>query len=472
MTTTASRSPSVATPWLRWALAVGVWVAVRALAPAAGLSPLARAVVPIAAFTMTLWILQPVSAAIASILMLALMIVAGVPPTLALSGFSSPQFWILLAVLYFGFAMQKTHLARRLAFHILRRFPATYGGILGAFFVMGLVLALGIPSMTVRTAIMVPIAWALVGALGLEPHSRGAALIIISAIEMAVVPGLAFLYGALFGPVVASLFAAKGLPLSWFGYAQVMTVPIVTLSVCILVVNRLAMQPESAIDASAQFARDQLAALGRIKGVELVTALVVCSSIVLWATDRYHHIPAYVIGMLALTAFGMAGIIRDGDISAGVPWSLLLFLGGIFSLGSIIQEYKITDWLAGFFVPTVQQLTASPVAFLIAMSLAMFALRFLDPPGFIALTVLFLGVVDLAARAGVPPLVLVAALLFASAPFWATYQNIWVAMGDGLTGGQGFTSRQRVTLATAYALVSLVTLVGAVWYWKLVGVLG
>jgi di/tricarboxylate transporter len=241
--------------------------------------------------------------------------------------------------------------------------------------------------------------------------------------------------------------------------------------VFILVANRLMMKPERAIDATARFARDQLTELGRIKGVELVTAVVVVASIVLWATDRYHHIPSYVVGMLALTAFGMAGIIGDGDISTGVPWSLLLFLGGIFSLGSIIQEYKITDWLAGFFVPAVQHLTVSPVAFLIAMALAMFALRFLDPPGFIALTVLFLGVVDLAPRAGVPPLVLVAALLFAEAPFWATYQNIWVAMGDGLTSGQGFTSRQRVTLATAYAIVSLVTLAVAVWYWRLVGVL-
>ena len=40
---------------------------------------------------------------------------------------------------------------------------------------LGIVLALGIPSMTVRTAIMVPIAWALVGALGLERRSRGSA---------------------------------------------------------------------------------------------------------------------------------------------------------------------------------------------------------------------------------------------------------------------------------------------------------
>ena len=52
-----------------------------------------------------------------------------------------------------------------LSYYVLSLFPGTYPGILSAFFVIGLVLAFGIPSMTVRTAIMVPIAWALVKSL-------------------------------------------------------------------------------------------------------------------------------------------------------------------------------------------------------------------------------------------------------------------------------------------------------------------
>jgi hypothetical protein len=52
-----------------------------------------------------------------------------------------------------------------------------------------------------------------------------------------------------------------------------------------------------------------------------------------------------------------------------------------------------------------------------------------------------------------------------------SYQNFWLAMGEGLTGNQGFTARERVRLANAYAVLTLVALAVGVGYWKLIGVL-
>lgn len=43
--------------------------------------------------------------------------------------------------------------------------------------------------MTVRIAIIVPTAWALTQSLGLGARSRGSALIVLTSIEMAVIPG-------------------------------------------------------------------------------------------------------------------------------------------------------------------------------------------------------------------------------------------------------------------------------------------
>src|SRR5689334_24631490 len=217
--------------WIAIAIVVGVIVA--ALPQSAGLTRNGQLVLAIIAFTAVLWVGQPVSNAIASILMMALLIIAKVSPALVFSGFSGGPFWVLLTVLFYGFAMKKTGLAERVAYYILSLFPGTYGGILTAFFVIGFVLALGIPSMTVRTAIMTPVAWALVQSLGLPNRSRGSALIILTTVEMAVVPGIAFLYGSLTGPVVVAAFEAKHLPISWLGYAQVLTFP--TLLLCALI---------------------------------------------------------------------------------------------------------------------------------------------------------------------------------------------------------------------------------------------
>ena len=170
--------------WIASAIVVGVIIAELPLP--AGLTRSGQLVLATVAFTAVLWAAQPVSNAIASILMMALLIAVKVPPPLAFSGFSGGPFWVLLTVLFYGFAMKKSGLAERIAYYILSLFPCTYAGILGAFAVIGFILALGIPSMTVRTAIMIPIAWTLVQSLGLPFQSRGSALIILTTVEMAV----------------------------------------------------------------------------------------------------------------------------------------------------------------------------------------------------------------------------------------------------------------------------------------------
>ncbi len=473
MSTTVAAPPITAVSSSKWtwlAIAAVVGVAIAALPVPQGLTRTAQLVLALTSFTVVLWATQAVNNAIASILMMGLLIASGVPLPRALSGFADPGFWTLLTVLFYGFAMKKTGLAERLSYYILSLFPGTYPGILTAFFVIGFVLALGIPSMTVRTAIMTPIAWALVQSLGLPNRSRGAALIVLTTVEMAVVPGIAILTGSLTGPIVAKSFDAKHIPLTWLGYAQVIAFPTLLLCALILVGNQIVLRPEAPLKATPGFARERLKALGSLKRPELITGIVVMISILFWIVLPF-HLPTFWIGMIALPVFALAGILRDEDIGTGVSWTLLIFIGSVFGLANVIQDYKVTDWAAGFFVPIVQHLTFSTVILVAVMAIAMFIFRFLDPSSFIAVAVLFLSVVDVTSAVGIPPLVLMAALMVASAPFWMLYQNFWLAMGEGLTGGQASTNSQRVRLAHAYAVFTLISLAVSVGYWKLIGVL-
>ncbi len=457
--------------WMGFGIALLIGFLILILPAPAGLSGAAQTVLGIAAFAIALWLFQVMNNGIASILMMGLMIAFGVRPELALGGFSSPQFWILLCVLYYGCAMDRTGLAQRLSYYVLSLFPATYNGILIAFFVIGAVLAFGIPSMTVRTAIMVPIAWALVQSLGIPARSRGSALIMLTSIEMAVIPGCAILYGSLFGPFVESLFQTKDFPLNWLEYAKAMTIPTLVLCGLLIAANQWAMKPESRLQSSPAFAKEKLKSLGAMKRAEWITAGVVVLSIALWATDRMHHMPAFVIGMFGLAALAIFGVMRDEDIGGGVSWTLLLFIGGVFGLANIIQEYKITDWLTGYIVPMAESLSFSTIILLMGMALAFLLLRLFDPTGFIALPVLFLPVSDVMITTGIPPLVLISPMLLAVDPFWLSHQNFWVAMGEGMTSNGGFSALQRAGLASVYGLMVLVALAISVGYWKLIGLL-
>src|SRR5579883_162058 len=350
----AATKPTIKWGWLAVAIAVGLLVAF--IPTPQGLSRTAQLVLAIICGTVVLWAAEVMNNGVASLLMMAMLMVVGVRPLLtvqgsgdvsgALSGFSDGAWWTLLVVVYYGFIMKKTGLAERISYYILSLFPGTYAGIVSAFFLIGLLLSLGIPSMTVRTAIMAPIAWSLVQTLELKPRSRGSALIMITVIEMAVVPGLAWELGSLNGPVVVAMFAAKRVPLSWGGYAQFLTVPTLVLCGLILTLNLVLFKPEAPIRVGREFALNKLRALGSIKRAEMITALVVLASIFMWVTaGSLHRLPTFVVGMFGLAILNLCGILQDADIGTGISWTLMLFLGGIFSLTHIIPQYKITHWI-------------------------------------------------------------------------------------------------------------------------------
>src|SRR5438128_2319913 len=120
----ASQAQSKA-PYLILAVIVGVGLF---LLPIAGISRPALTILAILAFTVVLWATQTMNSGVASVLMMALMIAAGIRAPLVLSGFGSPPFWVLLTVLFYGYAMKKTGLAERVAYYILSMFPGTYAG--------------------------------------------------------------------------------------------------------------------------------------------------------------------------------------------------------------------------------------------------------------------------------------------------------------------------------------------------------
>lgn len=445
--------------------------AIFALPTPTGLDPAGRRALAIIALAVGFWVADVLNPAVTAVCALALLLASGVGPAVALSGFSAPAFWILVGVLFFGRAMDKTGLARRISYSILLVFRPTYGGILLSFLLIGFILALGIPSMTVRTAIMVPIAWALVQALQLPLPSRGSALIMLSTFEMAVLPGCAILTGALWGPYLSGLYASLKLPLTWLGYARVMVIPTFAACVLLLIANRFALPPESPAPMTRDIVRDEMRKLGPMSRSEAISGAIIGLSVVAWASQPWHHLPAEAIGMLALTLLFATRILTPPEIGTGISWALALFVGGVLSLSNVITTYKISGWIGGYIVPAVQPFSSNPWLLITAMAIGVIALRFIDPIGFITIAAFFLSLAGFVAARGMEPMVLVGAILLPLHVFWFPYQNIWIVMTDGITERRAYTERDRFRTATLYFIVSLLALWIGVGYWRLIGVL-
>lgn len=429
-----------------------------------------RAVISVLGLAIVLWMCSVFETYLVGLFLLALLLMVGVPPDIVFAGFAASPFWLLLAALYFGFVMKKTGLARRIGLLTLRLFNPSYATILFGFFLTGTILSLAIPSFTVRIAIMVPLAWSIVGGARLQARSIGSALIVISAFEMAVLPGYATLTGSINGLLFSALFQRMGIAISWLEYSRAAAVPAFICSLAVLGGNLMLFRPAQQI-GDCPFVSAELATLGRLTREEKWTLVIISSSLGLWATQSLHHINEACIALLALIALFATGVMLAGDFEIGIPWRLLIFSGVIMSLVKVIPSYGIDKITSSILLSRLQPYLTNMIIVLLLVPLTMFLIRFFDTTGFLAAMMVFIALYEHLNKVGFPPVLLAVATLFSTMPFWFLYQNFWFAMADGLTDQKAFTPSQQAKMATIYAGAIVLSLVISIGYWYAVGLI-
>jgi hypothetical protein len=310
-----------------------------------------------------------------------------------------------------------------------------------------------------------------VQAIRLPLPSAGAAFIVLGAFEMAVLPGCAVLTGGLWGPFIAGLFENARLPITWFAYAQVMALPTFIWCLLVLAANLLILRPPHTTSMNHDIVRAEIAQLGPMSRPEALTAVIIASAVVTWAAQPWHGVPPEAVGMVALAALFATRVLVAAEIGTGIPWALAIFVGGMLSLTTVISHYRINVWLGTYIVAAVQPFVANPFLLVVALSVAVAIMRFIDPVGFITIAAFFLPLSGFVADRGVRPLVLTAIIVLPVHVFWFNYQNIWIAMTDGITKRSAYTDADRYKLATAFFGATIVALWTGVVYWRSIGLL-
>jgi hypothetical protein len=208
-----------------------------------------------------------------------------------------------------------------------------------------------------------------------------------------------------------------------------------------------------------------------MSAAELKTAAIIAAAVLAWAVQPWHRVPPEAIGMVALAALFATRTLVAGEIGTGIPWALAIFVGGMLSLTTVMSTYQINVWLGTYIVPTVQPFVANPYLLVLVLSLAVAAMRFVDPVGFITIAAFFLPLATFVAERGIPPLVLTALIVLPTHVFWFSYQNIWIAMTDGISRHGVYTDFDRLRLASVYFGVTVVALWIGVLYWRLLGLI-
>jgi anion transporter len=457
--------------------AIGIGIGIgKPFAPA--LAPAGHAALMSVLVAVGLWIFGTkwVPLSIGSMVMLLLLTASGIKPSLAFNGYTTRAVWILIPALFFGFALNSTGLGKRLAYWVIGLFRPSYLSMTLSWVIIGILLSVLTPSISVRIAIVIPIAVASVEICRLQYGSRGAALILLAAWSMVVIPGGGWLTGSLWGPAGIGFFAAtpklQGV-IQFDSWLKAMLVPSAILSLLFILALYWVMKPAEELDIDREVFKSEFKALGPISFKEKATLSILLATFLLLVTGRMHEIPDVTVCLGAFSLLAAFGVIKAQDIGTGISWDFVLFIGTIMGLGLLLQETGVANFLSQSFSPVMGALASGNRWLLIYVLLIFFFLvRFVDVAQLYAtipFVVPFLPM--LAADFGIDPLVIFFLFIMAGNCFFMAYQQPFVIIGESIAGKASWTPVQLRQAGIIYLFACLVTLAISLLYWKAVGLI-
>jgi anion transporter len=456
--------------------AIGLYMGfVKPFAP--GLSAAGHAALMAVLITVGIWSFgaEWLPLSIGGMVMLLILTAAGLKPSLIFNGFTSRAIWILIPALFFGFALNSTGLGKRLAYWVIGLFRPSYLSLTASWILIGLLLSVLTPSITVRIAIVMPIAVASVEICRQQYQSKGAALILFSAWSMVLIPGSAWLTGSLWGPLMIGFFdpiQGLGGAINFDDWLRAMLLPSVVLSLLFIAVLYWIMRPAEPLKINREIFRHEYEALGPFSFKEKATLGILMGTFLLLVTGRMHGIPDVAICLGALVLLALFGVIRTGDIGTAINWDFVLFMGTIMGLGMLLQETGVAAFLGRSFSPVIRILAGNDSLLLFVLLVFFFIWRFVDIAQLyltIAFVVPFLPM--LAADFGIHPLVFGFLFIIAGNCFFLAYQQPFAIIGESIAGKASWTKAQLMLAGFIFFAVCLVTLALSIPYWRAIGML-
>ena len=501
-----------------------------ATCPIPGLSYQATAVLGILIMAIVWWITGVLPEFVTAVVMAVLFVaVAGISVGATFSTFASSTWWLLLSAFTLGVGMKTSGLMRRIALAIVRKFPRTFRCQVIAQLVTGTVLGPLIPSLAVKGAMLAPLAMSIGDELGYERQGKratglfAAMLVGIRTVAPTIVSASVTGY-ALMATLPADVQEQFNMA-SWFVAALPWLVVVLALNY-FLIMGMYGRGEASACDAVEDSPSDTVGApgnaqsleqsslrcgtrfmgaaecadsrrdeaessaaessrggtnegdnqtipdgLGPLSAVEKRMLAIILMTVVLWATEPFHHISAMAVGLAALVFMFVLKVIDVPVFKSGVNWTSLLFIGIALGLGSVFAEAGLNDWVMQTCGPAFQALAGNPYLLVLGIGVITVVLRFLIVSEVAYLNLLMAFLVPMAASVGVNPWVLGFSAYALVIAWFAKYQSpIYLAAFYAVDGKMAKHS-ELAKYCGVYLATCLAGLVVCVPYWQWMGLL-
>ncbi len=420
--------------------------------------------------TLGIWIFKPFNLPLSmggAVLAIGLLILE-INPSVIFSGFTQTAIWTLIPALFFGYVLLKTGLGKRIALAIIQLFKPRYSSMIFAWVLIGVALSVLTPSITVRVAIIMPIAVHCCDLFNLEKGSKGNSLIQLTAFTTALLPGSGWLSGSLWGPIIQGLFNAvpelNGL-ITFESWWKAVLLPMEITTLILVIGGYIVLKPseklsQDAIDSLKLAQKEPLTTQEKFTGVILLTVFI------FFLTNKLHGIPDPAVCLIALCAFFATGVLETKEFSSGISWDLVVFIGMALSLGQVFGVTGLTEWISGIIVPAIAPIAGNPWLFVYVMTIIIFLVRFIDIALLIPTMAILTPVLPAVSQAyGISPMVWITIYIMAGNSFFLAYQNMWALMSQSIAKESGWTSSHLAKYGVVYFIACMIALLFAVPLW-------
>ncbi|EPD98667.1 SLC13 family permease [Capnocytophaga sp. oral taxon 336] len=293
-----------------------------------------------------LWITEAIPNYLTSLLVILGIVLCGVTTDkTAYAQLGHPVMWLNILSFILASMLVKTQVAKRFALWFVLKFGRNSGGIILSFIIINLVLSAFISATTAKAAILLPIFMviaAIYGATGGEHRNNFGRNLILQNLFQINLGANAFLTGSGAALLAGSLIAgAMGIGSfsyqDWFKAAFPMSVLLILIAWFVGSKIYFPLKKEERvpqIEGGMERLREELNKLGKMKFEEYKAIAIFVCVLILWATDKQHGINQTAVAFMGAVVALLPGIgvVKWNDVD--IPWHLLLFSAGAYTLGA------------------------------------------------------------------------------------------------------------------------------------------
>lgn len=313
---------------------------------AEGFSRINYAMLAVFVGAIILWITEAIPNYLTSLIVILGIVLTGITTDkVAYAQLGHPVMWLNILSFVLASMLVKTRVAKRFALWLVLRFGKNSTGVIFSFIVINVVLSAFISATTAKAAILLPIFMvvaAIYGASGGDHRNNFGRNLVLQNLYQINLGANAFLTGSGATLLAGSLIAGA---MGWNGFSYqdwfIAAFPMSTILILIawFVGNKFIFPLKKEekipqIEGGMERLREELHKLGKMNKEEYKAIAIFLGVLILWATDKQHGINQTAVAFLGavIALMPKIGVVKWNDVD--IPWHLLLFSAGAYTLGA------------------------------------------------------------------------------------------------------------------------------------------